>query len=55
MAAARTKKIKFVKSAYGSHRLAYTLGSVVELPVSQAKDLIENGYAKGVGNKRDKE
>jgi hypothetical protein len=39
-------KVKIVKNPVGRYNLSYEIGEVVNLPDSQAKEMIEDGYAE---------
>lgn len=38
-------KVKFIKDPVGKYSLCYEVGQEINLPDSQAMDLIEDGYA----------
>lgn len=44
----KRSKVKFLKSPAGKFLLPYNVGQTVEIDSEQAKELIENGFAKKV-------
>ena len=38
-------EVRFIKNPVGKYNLSYDIGQIVSLPDTQAKELIEDGYA----------
>lgn len=41
-------RVRFIKDPTGKYNLCYEIGEEIDLPETQAKELIEDGYAVAV-------